>query len=895
MKTRPINDFLIFFLIFLFILAPISPSKFFPIRNFSAKADSAENVSGYQEWDTDKTIDKNISILSGATLVIKPGVVVTFDGGEVSVDGTMVASGTIKKPVIFKKADGSRWAYSISVKTDGKLIMRNADVSGGGYSRYTMKKNSIFNSALASGIITGGIDVNGGWLDVENSSFHDNKTAIFVGNQNLDRIKVNRSKFFNNESFDAYYCGSSGNNLDFKYNWWGNSNGPSKICDSGNSCWYEKFEGEVDFSNWLTSENFRDPVIIIPGILGSEKKNGTWQIDPIFHAYDNLYEEFAENGYVPGEDLFTFPYEWRNSNVENAKLLKIRIQEIKQQENWPKVDVVAHSMGGLLAREYIESDEYGNDIDQLIALGTPNNGAPIAYLKWEAGAFLSDYQEIFMKYYFNHEAKESGFDNVFHYIQNKITSVKELLPVHEYLYDTENNNDLIVYNEINYPINEFLENLNDSNRKLNLLKVESNKIIGNVISPVSTVAGFNVIKTDMGEYWVHGYPLGFEIPIGDRGLTMGNGDRTVPIESAKSENIYADNLIELNSSHIKLPTNAQKDVLEILTGIRPSTEVNHSLIRDILFVSVFSPVDIQIVAPNGKRVGKDFESGEIINEIEGAYYSGFDSNNEFLTIPNPVDGKYKIFTQGTGDGNYKIEVAKITEDSITGIASESMAAIEGTAVFEQEKEEEVRVEGSEVSVVNQDTVPPVISILSPEENKNYLNNQTIGISYNVSDDVSQNIKTEVFLNGGIFTDQNVNLSFHNIGEHTLKITAADEVGNKSEKEVRFEVKTDIQSIIDNVNIYSSQGLIRNMDKTILTYRLNLIRELDGMIESIKHNVFLRSRLKEFLVKALKDQINWNLDWLTNYVQQRSRVRVYNGINPKVGWLLIESFNFVKYK
>ena len=141
----------------------------------------------------------------------------------------------------------------------------------------------------------------------------------------------------------------------------------------------------------------------------------------------------------------------------------------------------------------------------------------------------------------------------------------------------------------------------------------------------------------------------------------------------------------------------------------------------------------------------------------------------------------------------------------------------------------------------------------------------------------------------------MNLYFQNLGEHTIKIASTDEVGNKSEKEVRFEVKTDIQSIIDNVNIYSSQGLIKNMDKTILIYRLNLIREIDRMIESIEHNIFLSSRLKEFLVKALKDQINWNLDWLTNYVQQRSRVRVYNGINPKVGWLLIESFNFVKYK
>ncbi|MBU2028728.1 alpha/beta hydrolase [Patescibacteria group bacterium] len=147
----------------------------------------------------------------------------------------------------------------------------------------------------------------------------------------------------------------------------------------------------------MTAENFRDPVIIIPGILGSEKEDGVWQIDPVFHTYDNLYEEFIQNGYVPEKDLFTFPYEWRNSNIENAQLLKVKIQEIKQQENWPSVDIIAHSMGGLLAREYIESDYYDNDINQLIMLGTPNNGAPEAYLKWEAGAFFTSLQDVFMK------------------------------------------------------------------------------------------------------------------------------------------------------------------------------------------------------------------------------------------------------------------------------------------------------------------------------------------------------------------------------------------------------------------------------------------------------------------------------------------------------------------
>ena len=39
------------------------------------------------------------------------------------------------------------------------------------------------------------------------------------------------------------------------------------------------------------------------------------------------------------------------------------------------VDVVAHSMGGLVARAYIEGDDYAGGIDHFIMLATPNRGS----------------------------------------------------------------------------------------------------------------------------------------------------------------------------------------------------------------------------------------------------------------------------------------------------------------------------------------------------------------------------------------------------------------------------------------------------------------------------------------------------------------------------------------
>ncbi|MEK7625220.1 MAG: hypothetical protein AAB467_02600, partial [Patescibacteria group bacterium] len=122
------------------------------------------------------------------------------------------------------------------------------------------------------------------------------------------------------------------------------------------------------------------PVILVPGIMGSWNVNGIWQLDPILNTYDNLWEALKSAGYEENETLFAFPYQWRYSNVYTAELLKLKISAVKQICGCNKVDLVAHSMGGLVARQYIEGDNYDNDVGKLIFLATPHKGASKAYL-----------------------------------------------------------------------------------------------------------------------------------------------------------------------------------------------------------------------------------------------------------------------------------------------------------------------------------------------------------------------------------------------------------------------------------------------------------------------------------------------------------------------------------
>ncbi|PIW92859.1 MAG: hypothetical protein COZ87_04405, partial [Candidatus Moranbacteria bacterium CG_4_8_14_3_um_filter_43_15] len=379
-----------------------------------------------------------------------------------------------------------------------------------------------------------GILVNNAEPVIENNLIANNQFGIGV-NASSKVTKISNNSIFDNE-FGA--IGSNNANpslgaLDARYNWWGDKsgpNGPDNPNGKGN-----KVFGKVLFDPWIKEDPLQtpDPVIIIPGIIGSWEKNGKWQIDPIFHTYDDLRSAFLANGYEDGEDeenggnFFTFPYEWRDSNKVNAVELKAKIQKIKNETDRPKVDIVAHSMGGLLAREYIESTYYQNDIDQLITIGTPHLGAPKDYMTWEGGEFMG-FESVALKYFFNQEAKENGYDSIFHYIRGRpMSSVQELLPVYDYLYDDNGSDyDLRTGYPANYPRNEFLENLNKREKTAELADTtELSNIVGKQDRQTTTISGYNVVNADMGELWEYGYPHGFEVPwVGDQGLRKSDGD-----------------------------------------------------------------------------------------------------------------------------------------------------------------------------------------------------------------------------------------------------------------------------------------------------------------------------------------------------------------------------------
>jgi len=89
--------------------------------------------------------------------------------------------------------------------------------------------------------------------------------------------------------------------------------------------------------------------------------------------------------------VITYDYENLNTSiVENAKLLKQKLQAVGLGDNHGKtLHIVAHSMGGLVCRWFIEREGGNQVVQHLIMLGTPNAGSPWSTIQDWALATLS--------------------------------------------------------------------------------------------------------------------------------------------------------------------------------------------------------------------------------------------------------------------------------------------------------------------------------------------------------------------------------------------------------------------------------------------------------------------------------------------------------------------------
>lgn len=112
------------------------------------------------------------------------------------------------------------------------------------------------------------------------------------------------------------------------------------------------------------------------GVTSEAALNLTGNLSPF--GYGNIDSFFTEMGYVKDTNFFIFPYDWRKDVRSTKDDLDTLIEQAKTASGQSKVDLVVHSMGGLVARYYISDSSKAAKVNKLIELGVPHLGATSA-------------------------------------------------------------------------------------------------------------------------------------------------------------------------------------------------------------------------------------------------------------------------------------------------------------------------------------------------------------------------------------------------------------------------------------------------------------------------------------------------------------------------------------
>lgn len=265
--------------------------------------------------------------------------------------------------------------------------------------------------------------------------------------------------------------------------------------------------------------------------------------------YHSMVLELEEQGYSKSRTLFAMPYDWRFSNTGNARHLKERIDLALQRSGARQVQLVAHSMGGLLVRETLLSNiSYQSKVRRVIYMGTPFLGSPRAY---QALRFGYDFGIPFMD-------EETG-----RLIAEYAPAVYELLPsqkhhnlspfLKKYPRSKYSYMDFRLKKELKVPYAPLLNQaikLHDKWENKTIRNVKQYSIIG---TGQSTLLGYH-----------HDYIWNVFTPYYDNST----GDGTVPFVSADYAQSDISKKFYVKGEHAKLPVIRQviEQVIHLLKG-----------------------------------------------------------------------------------------------------------------------------------------------------------------------------------------------------------------------------------------------------------------------------------------------------------------------------------------
>ena len=476
------------------------------------------------------------------------------------------------------------------------------------------------------------------------------------------------------------------------------------------STWYSSEEKTIDLSsnvntylfvNYSSETVTEGPVLLVPGFLGSAKSGnrGAYTNMPIeigdkdaklqLHGWkasgwDELYKTLQGAGYKVAD----MPWDWRLSidpsdskNAIDRYLIKA-IDDLKKNAGGvEKVNVVAHSLGGLLVRSYIQSSKYRNDIDKFVMVGTPNKGGSLMYYIWEGGdldAIDSGLLDTGLL-----QIRKESIVNLAHaklQFWKTMTQKERVAFIHKEL---KTGLQTMPTEDVDY-LKDFDQSFNGASARA--ATSELNTLLNDMNSGVplwdqvnmrvcysdsgKTLDWIHVTKPGPGDVYPDGIPLQFVASDGNyyAYYDTADGDGTVLAESAcpdewKSRN-YCD---EQDGGHSSLPGKCKDEILSFFQGTAGASasleKTSYALdaatnLTPLLSIGITSSVEPLLTAPDNLQYGMDPATGLVLRDIPETDFE-FDQNGGGFSIQNPQLGTYTVMLNGRADRDFAVSVSYI--------------------------------------------------------------------------------------------------------------------------------------------------------------------------------------------------------------------------------------------
>jgi pimeloyl-ACP methyl ester carboxylesterase len=378
----------------------------------------------------------------------------------------------------------------------------------------------------------------------------------------------------------------------------------------------------------------------------------------------NIYKGFFDE-FNP-EEMDYFSYDWRHDITQHVDKLLARLLELSQKG---PVTIVAHSMGGMLAKLGIQAlDEIGQTkaVNKLITLGTPWFGSADAFKALAYGE-----PGVFPRWY---QAAKFLDDKKTRKIARQFPAVYQLLPSKKY-YGHADGKFLKSKTEVNLSYEDMLQRAqqyyNNGNplKSVDIWKSYMEKLQEAMLQPLPQNIEHDCL---IGVGCPTVYTLPDKAFMDKRFFFKGkvvfkNGDGVVPLFSAIPEHQNME-LYYVESEHVELCSN--KNTIEFIRwclngkpkGMRPNgidLEAQENLKSGVMAI-IKCPVDTTILDENGAYIAGEFDTSienvSSLAESNQVQYLNI-GESKFVYFSNEIekDITVKINSYETGIADISVE------------------------------------------------------------------------------------------------------------------------------------------------------------------------------------------------------------------------------------------------